>query len=93
MGEDGSVGNAPGASAASGWALGGPVGVGGSTSSGGFSFSDFMEWPSFCDAVLSAASDAEVVSSVCGVLFSFVCFPELRGELAPCIPRPVASGL
>ena len=82
VGEDGSAGNAPGASAAA-FTF---VGVGGSTS---------MLCVS-CEAVASsgcaiAASAAAVVC--CGTSSSFVSSPEDRGELerAPCIPRPVTS--
>lgn len=82
VGEDGSAGNAPGASAAA-FTL---VGVGGSTS---------MLCVS-CEAIASCgcAIAVSVVAGVCcGTSSVFVSSPEDRGELAlaPCIPRPVAS--
>ena len=81
VGEDGSVGNAPGASAAA-FTF---VGVGGSTS---------MLCVS-CEVVVSCGCAIAVSGAVvcCGTSSFFVSSPEDRGELAlaPCIPRPVVS--
>jgi hypothetical protein len=81
VGEGGSAGNAPGASAAA-FTF---VGVGGSTS---------MLCVS-CEVVVSCGCAIAVSGAVvcCGTSSFFVSSPEGRGELAlaPCIPRPVAS--
>ena len=79
VGEDGSAGNAPGASAAA-FTF---VGVGGSTS---------MLCVS-CEAVASCDCAIAVPGVCCETSSSFVSSPEGRGELAlaPCIPRPVVS--
>jgi hypothetical protein len=79
VGEDGSAGNAPGASPAA-FTF---VGVGGSTS---------MLCAS-CEVVASCDCAIAVSGVCCGTSSFFVSSPEGRGELAlaPCIPRPVAS--
>jgi len=82
VGEDGSVGNAPGASAAA-FTF---VGVGGSTSMLCVS----CEAVASCDCAIAVSGTAAVC---CGTSSFFVSSPEDRGELAlaPCIPRPVVS--
>lgn len=81
-GEDGSDGNVPGAAESRAPVLAGfgPVGVGGSTSRGGLF--------EVCDSFLEC--DPAMFSG-CASSF-FVSPPSLCGELAPCIPRPWASG-
>ena len=87
MGEGGSAGNAPGASA-SGAAAFAFVGVGGSTSTGGLCVS--CGAIDSCDCAIAVSAVADVC---CGTSSFFVSSPDDRGELAlaPCIPRPVAS--
>lgn len=85
VGEDGSAGNAPGASA-SGAAAFTFVGVGGSTSMLCVSCEAIVS----CDSAVAVSAAADVC---CGTSSFFVSSPEDRGELAlaPCIPRPVVS--
>lgn len=87
VGEDGSDGKAPGAAASTAAVFVelGPVGVGGSTSTGGLL--DLCEW---CPS-LGASISAGCVEGA-GVLWDASSFFVSCGELAPCIPRPWASG-
>lgn len=84
VGEDGSTGNAPGASDCD-MAAFAFVGVGGSTSMACVS----------CEAIASCGCAIAVSTGgvCCGTSSFFVSSPEVRGELAlaPCIPKPVAS--
>lgn len=82
VGEAGSAGNAPGASAAA-FTF---VGVGGSTSM----LCVACDVVASCDCAIAVSAVADVC---CGTSSFFVSSPDDRGELAlaPFIPRPVAS--